>query len=54
MDTLNDSIRKRAFLAIAVSIDIVFVSGLFWVNQNSYDLVSKLERHDCDLSKLKN
>ena len=33
---------------------LLLVLGLFWVNQNNCDLVGNLERHDCDLSKLKN
>ena len=53
MDAFERSVRKRSLIAIAVILGLALVLGFFWVNQNNCDLVGNVERHDCDLSKLK-
>ena len=53
MDTFEQSVRKRTLLALVIAVAIALVLGFFWVNQNDCDLVGNVERHDCDLSKLK-
>ena len=52
MDTFEQSVRKRTFLALVVMVTIAFFLGFLWVNQNNCDLVGNVERHDCDLGKL--
>jgi hypothetical protein len=54
MDTFKQSVRKRTLIALGTIIGLALILGFFWVNQNNCDLVGNLERHDCDLSKLKN
>jgi len=53
MDTFEQSVRKRTLIALGIIIGLALVLGFFWVNQNNCDLVGNVERHDCDLSKLK-
>ena len=53
MDTFEQSVRKRTLIALGIIIGLTLVLGFFWVNQNNCDLVGNVERHDCDLSKLK-
>jgi len=53
MGAFKRSVRKRTLIAIAVILGLALVLGFFWVNQNNCDLVGNVERHDCDLSKLK-
>ena len=53
MQTFEKAVKKRSLTAIAIFIGIAFPLGLYLINQNNCDLVGNLERHDCDLSKLK-
>ena len=53
MQSFEESVRKRTLLALVIMVSIALVLGFFWVNQNNCDLVGNVERHDCDLSKLK-
>ena len=53
MQSFEESVRKRTLLALVILVAIALVLGFFWVNQNNCDLVGNVERHDCDLSKLK-
>ena len=53
MDAFERSVRKRSLIAIGVILGLALVLGFFWVNQNNSDLVGNVERHDCNLSKLK-
>ena len=53
MQSFEESVRKRTLLALVIMVAIALILGFFWVNQNNCDLVGNVERHDCDLSKLK-
>ena len=53
MQTFEEAVRKRTLIAIVFLIGIASLLGLYLVNQNNCDLVGNLERHDCDLSKLR-
>ena len=53
MQTFEEAVRKRTLIAIVFLIGIAFLLGLYLVNQNNCDMVGNLERHDCDLSKLR-
>ncbi len=53
MQSFETSVRKRTLLALVILVAIALILGFFWVNQNNCDLVGNVERHDCDLSKLK-
>ena len=53
MQSFEESVRKRTLLALVMMVAIALILGFFWVNQNNCDLVGNVERHDCDLSKLK-